>query len=62
MTKQHDWTEDQEHENGNYQCRCIVCSAWFIGHKRRVLCKHCADNNPHDTTKAQVALDPLPGE
>jgi hypothetical protein len=35
------WTEDFEHENGNYQCRCIECKNMFIGHKRRVVCKVC---------------------
>ena len=56
MSVQRDWEADKEHENGNYQCRCIHCSQWFIGHKRRVLCKHCADSNPHDTAKAVVEL------
>ena len=37
-----DWTEDFEHENGNYHCRCEICRADFIGHKRRVVCRSCA--------------------
>lgn len=38
-----DWPEDFEHENGNYQRRCITCEGAFIGHKRRHQCKVCAD-------------------
>jgi hypothetical protein len=38
-----DWLEDAAHENGNYQCRCVHCGRMFIGHKRRVTCKVCAD-------------------
>jgi hypothetical protein len=38
-----DWLEDAAHENGNYQCRCVHCGRMFIGHKRRVTCKACAD-------------------
>lgn len=37
-----DWTEDFEHENGNYMCKCYVCGEFFTGHKRRVVCKVCA--------------------
>lgn len=36
------WTEDFSHENGNYQCTCCLCGHFFIGHKRRVVCKLCA--------------------
>jgi hypothetical protein len=38
------WTEDFQHENGNYQCKCCNCGEFFIGHKRRVVCKVCANN------------------
>ena len=37
------WPEDFSHENGNYNCECVRCGGIFIGHKRRVLCKTCAD-------------------
>ncbi|HSW83499.1 MAG TPA: hypothetical protein VLH12_08495 [Usitatibacter sp.] len=37
-----DWTEDFEHENGNYYCSCVICGQEFFGHKRRVVCKVCA--------------------
>lgn len=36
------WTEDFEHENGNYVNQCKICTNKFIGHKRRVVCKNCA--------------------
>lgn len=38
-----DWPEDASHENGNYQNRCCHCERLFIGHKRRVACRVCAD-------------------
>ena len=38
-----DWTEDFPHENGNYECVCIYCKKHFYGHKRRVVCKKCAE-------------------
>jgi len=44
--KTRDWEEDFKHENGNYQCKCIYCSEFFVGHKRRVICKICHNNPP----------------
>lgn len=44
-----DWPEDLFHENGNYNCKCVHCGSSFIGHKRRVCCKVCA--NPIRTPK-----------
>lgn len=41
-----DWTEDFEHENGNYQCLCISCQSYFLGYKRRNTCKECASTIP----------------
>jgi len=38
------WTEDEAHENGNYICVCVVCKERFLGHKRRVTCKVCANS------------------
>jgi hypothetical protein len=38
------WEEDFSHENGEYQCRCTGCGLMFIGHKRRVTCKLCANH------------------
>lgn len=40
-----DWKEDSGHENGDYQNRCCQCDAIFLGHKRRVVCKECSDEN-----------------
>ena len=41
----HSWPEDYTHENGNYINNCAQCEAAFIGHKRRVICKVCAEEN-----------------
>ncbi len=38
-----DWPEDFSHENGNYSCKCCYCSVQFRAHKRRVVCKDCAN-------------------
>lgn len=37
-----DWQEDAAHENGCYQNRCGPCGIVFYGHKRRTLCRVCA--------------------
>ncbi|MEK7945764.1 hypothetical protein WKR98_13490 [Pigmentiphaga sp. YJ18] len=42
-----DWIEDAGHENGNYQCKCTDCGQTFMGHKRRVVCKVCAQVPTH---------------
>lgn len=62
MMIKRDWVEDAEHENGNYQCICWTCKESFIGHKRRVFCKHCTDNNPHKVDKPGVGLGQPVGE
>lgn len=36
-----DWNDTGE--NANYLCRCHACSAQFVGHKRRVTCRLCAE-------------------
>lgn len=36
------WPEDAQHENGNYWCECVECGHHFTGHKRRRVCKVCA--------------------
>lgn len=43
MMGEQDWTEDFPYENGKYSCTCAVCGAHFIGHKRRVVCRQCAN-------------------
>jgi hypothetical protein len=40
------WQEDFNHENGQYQCRCVDCQIIFLGHKRRGMCKLCAQKTP----------------
>lgn len=37
------WPADFAHENGCYICRCCDCGEEFVGHKRRVVCRACAD-------------------
>lgn len=41
-----DWPEDFKHENGSYVNQCIFCESPFVGHKRRVCCKQCAEKEP----------------
>lgn len=38
-----DWPEDFHLENGNYINQCLKCEDWFKGHKRRRICKKCAE-------------------
>ncbi len=40
-----DYPEDAAHENGSYATKCR-CGTVFIGHKRRVFCKVCAESAP----------------
>lgn len=40
------WTEDYLHDNGQYMNRCMTCRRIFCGHKRRVVCKTCAESAP----------------
>lgn len=51
------WTEDSTHENGNYRCVCIFCKKAFIGHKRRVVCKVCANEDNDDKPIKQKQED-----
>lgn len=37
----HDWPEHFSHENGQYQCECVVCRKLFTAHKRSVVCRVC---------------------
>lgn len=39
----HDYPEDWPHENGNYMCECCLCHEFFMGHKRRIICRECRD-------------------
>lgn len=48
-----DWPEDFQHENGQYMCRCHKCENTFIGYKRRVTCKVCANKYPEQAEGAQ---------
>lgn len=57
----HDWKEDFSHENGNYQNRCITCGTMFLGHKRRVECKICAEK-PNSNAQNQKGGEPCAKE
>ena len=37
-----DFPGDAEHENGDYENRCVDCGELFTGYKRRVVCRACA--------------------
>lgn len=50
-----DYPEDFPHENGDYFRVCTDCGNHFTGHKRRLICKVCAQP-PND---AQMVLDAL---
>lgn len=50
-----DWPEDFGHENGNYLCHCHWCHRRFLGHKRRVSCRVCAQQQgyPKDAPRRE---------
>lgn len=61
-TEGRNYPEDYKLENGNYMNTCIRCKLRFFGHKRRVICKSCADNIGHEKTinpTAQIVVDTL---
>lgn len=35
------WPNDFSLENGNYYNICCICDEYFIGHKRRNVCRQC---------------------
>ena len=39
----YDWPDDSHLENGKYTCRCLDCGRFFVGHKRRLQCRVCAE-------------------
>lgn len=47
------WPEDFAHENGNYTCACCVCGNQFFGHKRRVVCRLCAEDAPQSEPREE---------
>lgn len=51
------WPEDAKHENGNYQSTCALCWNLFAGHKRRVVCKVCATEQPIDVMSVEAAVN-----
>jgi|SRR5690348_16997431 len=59
-----DWTEDFPHENGNYSNICTRCGGIFFGHKRRVICRLCANRNEltYSDWKSLSEIKPPPEE
>jgi DNA repair exonuclease SbcCD ATPase subunit len=51
------WTEDYPHENGRYQNKCGICGQLFMGHKRRAVCKVCAEPDWESLAKKQAPED-----
>lgn len=40
------WTEDYDHDNGQYLNGCAQCGNTFLGHRNRRICKVCASTEP----------------
>jgi hypothetical protein len=51
-----DWPEDFAHENGCYLHICCHCHERFTGHKRRVVCKACADAGATENQRREGLL------
>lgn len=56
ITVTRDWVEDFTLENGQYYCQCRDCGNQFIGYKRRIICKVCADKNEPGVPKTRTAM------
>lgn len=52
------WTEDFAHENGQYERACFACNRTFVGHKRRIYCKTCAQPAPAPAQPAAPTPEP----
>ena len=52
----YDWPDDFHLENGKYTCRCLDCGRFFVGHKRRLQCRVCAEK-PYREADARALLD-----
>ena len=57
LEEKFDWPEDYNHENGDYMNICYVCGRQFRGHKRRVVCRQCADDEQPEICVPQVLRD-----
>jgi len=55
-TSDRNWTADFEGENGNYSNRCRECKNEFIGHKRRVVCRVCAESRADKKEETQEEM------
>lgn len=45
-SRERNWEEDFDKENGQYLNNCITCKQLFIGYKRRIVCKACFTATP----------------
>ena len=45
MVGPHDWPEDFADDNGRYEHECFQCHTQFVGHKHRLVCHVCEDEN-----------------
>ena len=48
------WEEDYQHENGNYVNRCMYCKELFFGHKRRVVCRECQEQQSEPRGEPEI--------
>lgn len=55
-----DWRCDFNLENGRYHCVCHKCWQAFVGHKRRVLCKHCHKECMVKPENLMAAVEEIP--
>ena len=51
---ENDWPEDWKHENGMYENKCCNCHTFFIGYKRRFICKVCGTKDENMTNKFKI--------
>ena len=58
LFSERDWKEDFVHENGNYVCQCYKCKEYFYGHKRRVECKICANEQEEEKKEEYYKIIP----
>lgn len=57
-----DWTEDFEHENGEYMNTCCECKNTFTGHKRRFICKVCSTSQASDAVEVVATVEAYGGK
>jgi len=48
VTSPRSWAEDFHLDNGNYVNACYACKKYFLGYKRRIVCRSCAYPKPEN--------------